>query len=355
MNTGFFPSLAISSALLALAACNGDGDGSGGDNPFDPVDSAARAAFESEGIQGMGLSIYNRDGVKVFEHMYGTFSPDTRVPIASASKLVSGVTLFKLMDAGYLSLDTTAGQVLGWTGDHAPITLRQLMSFTSGLAPEDHCTYDPSVTLDECVTDIAQTALISTPGTEFDYGSVHLAVAGRMAEVITGSSWNELFAQEIRDPLGLPGDIVYYANPLKPTATDNPLLAGGLVMSMNEYERILHFVFDKGVWQSTALLAPEIFDTQTIEPYPDVVIGKSPAANLRYGLTAWLECSTPQTGCHQISSPGAFGFTPWIDRDAGYYAILGMQDMSNYKTHFGGHLEQELKPLIVQALQQTGN
>jgi CubicO group peptidase (beta-lactamase class C family) len=352
MNIVFLSQLAVSSALLTLAACNGDGDGG---NPFDPVDSAARAAFESEGLTGMGLAIYNRDGVKVFEHMYGSFSPDTRVPIASASKLVSGATLFRLMDAGYLSLDSTTGQVLGWTGDHAPITLRQLMSFTSGLAPENRCTYDSSVTLGECATTISGTALASSPGTEFDYGSVHLAVAGRMAEVVTGKTWNELFAQEIRGPLGLTTDIVYYANPLQATGTDNPLLAGGLIVSMREYERILHFVYDKGVWQGTSLLAPGIFDTQTIEPYPDATIGKSPGGNLRYGLTAWLECSTPQTGCHQISSPGAFGFTPWIDRDAGYYAILGMQDMNNYKTHFGGHLEQQLKPLIVQALQQAGN
>jgi CubicO group peptidase (beta-lactamase class C family) len=352
MGIDIFSRLAIASALLTLAACNGDGDS---ENPFDPVDSTARAAFESEGIPGMGLAIYNRDGVKVFEHMYGNFSPAARVPIASASKLVSGVALFRLMDAGYLSLDSTTGQVLGWTGDHAPITLRQLMSFMSGLAPENRCTYDPSVSLDECVTTISQTELTSTPGTRFDYGSVHLDVAGRMAEVVTGKPWNELFAEEIRDPLGLPGDIVYYANPLRPADTDNPLLAGGLIVSMNEYEHILHFVFDEGVWQGTALLAPDIFDTQTIDPYPDAVIGKSPGGMLRYGLTAWLECSTPQTGCHQISSPGAFGFTPWIDRDAGYYAILGMQDMNNTKTHFGAELEQELKPLIVQALQQTGN
>jgi CubicO group peptidase (beta-lactamase class C family) len=348
MKIGVFSPLVVS---LALTACGGGSD----DNPFDAVDAAAHAAYEAEGITGMGLAIYNRDGVKVFEQMYGNFSPDLRVPIASASKLVSGVTLFRLMDAGYLTLDSTTGQVLGWTGDQGAITLRQLLSFTSGLAPENRCTYDSTVTLDDCVTMISQTALIATPGTEFDYGSVHLDVAGRMAEVVTGKSWNDLFAQEIRDPLGLPSDIVYYANPLKRTNTEDPLLAGGLVVSMNEYEHILHFVFDKGVWQGSALLAPAIFDTQAIEPYPDVVIGKSPAPGLRYGLTAWLECSTPQTGCQQISSPGAFGFTPWIDRDAGYYAILGMQDMTNFRTHFGGQLEQQLKPLIVQALQQTGH
>jgi len=34
------------------------------------------------------------------------------------------------------------GQGTGWTGDQAAITLRQLLSFTSGLAPENQCTYD---------------------------------------------------------------------------------------------------------------------------------------------------------------------------------------------------------------------
>jgi len=346
-----FARLAVSAAwLAALAACGwSDDDPPVADDPFDAVDAAASAAYQAEGLLGMGLAIYNHDGVKVFEQMYGTFTPDTRVPIASASKMVSGVTLFRLVDEGYLTLDSTTGQVLGWTGDQGAITLRQLLSFTSGLAPENQCTYDSTVTLDQCVTTISQTSLIAAPGTEFDYGSVHLEVAGRMAEVVTGKSWNELFAQEIRDPLGLPADIVYYANPLKMTNTGNPLLAGGLVVSMNEYEHFLHLVYDKGA----GLIAPQIFDTQSIEPYPHVVIGKSPAPGLRYGLTAWLECSTPETGCHQISSPGAFGFTPWIDRDAGYYAILGMQDMTNFRTHFGGQLEKQLQPLIVQALKQS--
>lgn len=343
-------------AFLCLVGCNGDGGGDGTSpitDPFAAVDDAARAAFESQRLDGMGLAIYNRAGAKVFEGMYGNFSGDQRVAIASASKLVSGVALFRLIDHGYLSLDSTTGQVLGWTGDKAGITLRQLLSFTSGLAPENRCTYRFDTTLADCVDAISKTDLVAPPGTRFDYGSTHLDVAGRMAEVAVGKPWNDIFAAQIRDPLGLAPDIVYYANPLRSTGTDNPLLAGGLRVSMNEYERVLHFVFDKGQWQGTALLAPAIFDTQTIEPYPDAVIGNSPAeSDLRYGLTAWLECSTPQTGCHSISSPGAFGFTPWLDRDAGYYAILGMALPSNSATHFGAQLEQELKPLIEEAIAQ---
>jgi serine-type D-Ala-D-Ala carboxypeptidase/endopeptidase len=354
-----FKYLAVLAALgLPLAACNDDSGGGGtpSSSPFAAVDSAARSAFEAQQIKGMGLSIYTRDGAKVFEQMYGNFSADQRVAIASASKMVSGAVIFRLIDQGFLSLDSTTGQVLGWTGDQAAISLRQLLSFTSGLSPENRCTYQSDMTLAACVDAIAQTQLTAPPGTRFDYGSVHLDVAGRMAEVTTGKAWNDLFASQLRDPLGLPSDIVYYANPLKSTGTDNPLLAGGLQLSMNEYAHVLQFVFDKGVWQGSALLAPGIFDTQTIDPYPGAVIGKSPAGgDLRYGLTAWLECSTPQTGCAVISSPGAFGFTPWLDRNAGYYAILGMQVSDNSATHFGAMLEQQLEPLIVQALAQEGN
>jgi serine-type D-Ala-D-Ala carboxypeptidase/endopeptidase len=70
---------------------------------------------------------------------------------------------------------------------------------------------------------------------------------------------------------------------------------------------------------------------------------------VRYGLAAWLECSTPATGCEVISSPGAFGFNPWLDREAGYYAILGMR-IPNDRVGFVVGLKTQLKPLIADAL-----
>ena len=348
-----FRRLLLSLAFLSLGACGGEGDASA--NPFAAVDAAARTAFEAQSIDGMGLAIYTRDGTKVFEQMYGSYSPDQRVAIASASKLVSGVTIFRLIDQGFLTLDSTTHDVLGWTGPNGDITLRHLLSFTSGLPPENRCTYQQEVTLADCVELISGSTLDAAPGPRFDYGSTHLAVAGRMAEVATGREWNDLFGDLIRDTIGMPSDIVYYTNALQAAGTINPLLAGGLRVSMNEYERLLHFVYDKGVWQGRAVLAPAIFDTQTIAPYPDAEIGQSPTDNtpdVRYGLTAWLECNTPETGCATISSPGVFGFTPWLDRNAGYYAVLGMQNIRNPNTtdNFAVILEQQLKPLIVQAL-----
>jgi serine-type D-Ala-D-Ala carboxypeptidase/endopeptidase len=324
----------------ALAACNSDGADA---DAFDAVDEYARTAFESQGIDG-GLAVYNRDGVKVFEKMYGDFAPDERVAIASASKMVSGVTLLRLVNQGYLTLDSTTAEILGWTGDNGAITLRHLLSFTSGLPPENRCTYQSSLTLAACVDQIAQTDLVAAPGTRFDYGSTHLSVAARMAEVVVGAAWNDIFAAQMRGPLGLPSDIVYYANPVLPVDTQNPLLAGGLIVSMNEYERFLRLIFS-----DTAL-----FNAMAVAPYPDAAIGDSPSqlTEVRYGLTAWLECSTPATGCQKISSPGAFGFTPWIDRENGYYAILAMEIRNDMAREFAVPLEQDLQPLIVDALKK---
>lgn len=328
-------------AFCVTLLVSGCGDGGGDDDApvapaptsrFAQVDATANSAFVAQGISGMGLSIYGRNGVKVFEKMYGTFSADQRVAIASTSKIVSGVVIFSLIHQSYLSLDDTTSSILGWSGPQAAITLRQLLSFTSGLPPSHTCTANPSITLADCVNSISQETIVATPGTRFAYGSTHLHVATRIAEVQTGLTWNQIFANEIRTPLGISNLVQYYTGPLQAAGTTNPLIAGGMRASMNEYARILQFVYDKGRWQGNQLIGETLFNLQVIEPYPNVVIGNTPAPpgwNVRYGLTAWLECPTPTTGCASISSPGAFGFTPWIDRTAGYYAILGMEISNN--------------------------
>lgn len=351
--------LSLFCTIALLNACGGGDDGTPtiaapAAARFAQVDATANAAFTAQGISGMGLSIYDHNGVKVFERMYGTFSADQRVAIASASKLVSGAVIFSLIDKGYLTLDSTTGLILGWTGPQAAITLRQLLSFTSGLPPSHACTAISSIALADCVELISQETLIATPGTRFDYGSTHLHVAARMAEVQTNLPWNTIFANELRTALGLPGLVQYYTAPQLAFGTTNPLIAGGMRASMNEYARILQLTYDKGRWQGNQLIGETLFNTQVIEPYPNAVIGYSPAPtgwNVRYGLAAWLECTTPTTGCASISSPGAFGFTPWIDRTAGYYAILGMEiDNTTGVVSFAVNLQQQLKPLIATAM-----
>src|SRR5688500_10198360 len=131
------PCMRLVVPALVLSCClAGCGGGSGGAAapvspppaaaPFDAVDRAASAAFSAQGIPGMGLAIYDAQGNKRFERMYGSFAPDQRIAIASASKMVAGLTILRLVDQGFLTLDSTTGAVLGWTGPQGAITLRQL-------------------------------------------------------------------------------------------------------------------------------------------------------------------------------------------------------------------------------------
>lgn len=326
---------------------------------FGQVQSVLVQRAAAAGVTSMGLAIWDAKDRKVYEHMLGDFTGDTRVAVASASKLVAGLVLFDVIRRGQLGLDTTTGEVLGWTGANAAITLRQLMSFTSGLPKEAACTLNPLTTLANCAETLANATLVAPPGTEFDYGSTHLLVAGAMAEQVTGQRWDDLFAQTLQTPLGLPSDVTYFTAPRQALGKINPLIAGGLRASMNEYRHFLAVAFHKGSYGGLAIGTPALFDTQSRTPYPDAAIGSSPMPNARYGLTCWLECATPATGCQRVSSPGAFGFTPWLDRDAGYYAILGMELASTGNDEgndegvvaFAVTLEQEIAPLIAAVMQ----
>jgi serine-type D-Ala-D-Ala carboxypeptidase/endopeptidase len=288
--------------------------------------------------------------------MYGTFAPDQRIAIASASKMVAGLTIMRLVQQGFLTLDSTTADVMGWSGPQGAITLRQLLSFTSGLPREAPCTLMQNITLAECVEAVSTMTLVATPGTRFDYGSTHLHVAARMAEVVTGVAWADVFTAQMKTPLGLGPDMTWYSAPRQSAGTSNPLIAGGLRASMNEYARVLQLEFNRGVYQGNRLISDALFTPQGSEPFPNAVIGNSPFANsgldFRYGLSAWLECTPPAVNCGVLSSPGAFGFTPWVDRDGRYYAIIAMEVTESQSgiVEFSVRLAQDLKPLIRSAL-----
>ena len=346
----------VAICLIALSSLTPAAPPSG-TSPFTEVDRTVRAAFDAQHIPGMGLSIYDARGDKVFEQMYGDFAPDRRIPIASASKMVAGLTILRLVDQGKLSLDSTTGQVLGWKGPQAAITLKQLLSFTSGLPPRDACNMRPGITLAECVQQLSKVKLVAAPGTRYDYGSTHLAVAARMAEVVSGKTWDEIFGAQLRTPLGLSKDAIFYTWPRQPKGTTNPLIAGGLQMTMNEYAHVLELEYHRGVYHGERLIADALFDAQSTEPFPNAVIGDTPVGRIgldyHYGLANWLMCPPPAVNCPVQSSPGAFGFTPWVDRTGGYYAILGMDVGGIAHTgvvKFSVELAEKLRPVIREAV-----
>jgi hypothetical protein len=150
--------------------------------------------------------------------------------------------------------------------------------------------------------------------------------------------------------------MLFYTAPRQALGVSNPLVAGGVRATMDEYARLLRFEFDRGVFQGNRLIADALFSAQGTEPYPAATIGVSPYAGIgldyHYGLGSWLECAPPAVNCDVVSSPGAFGFTPWVDRGGGYYAIIAMEVTESQSgiVEFSVDLAQDLKPLIRAAL-----
>ncbi len=320
------------------------------------VDRLIRESMKQSSLPGLGLVVRDARDQIAFSRVYGDFAFDRTIGVASASKLVSALLLLDLVAKGRLSLDATTGAVLGWPGIKAGITLRHLLSFTSGLLPEAICTAQAAMTLAACVDRIRDAELAVAAGTRFDYGSTHLHVAARMAEVVTGKTWNELFTEVLAQPLGFPSDVGYFTFPRRGLGRINPLVAGGLRLTTSQYMELLAVAFHAGTYRGLSIGSDDLFAQQTIEPFPGATIGVSPAVQAgqayRYGLGAWLECPEPAARCQVLSSPGAFGFTPWIDRQAGYYAAIAMEldNLEGGVVKASLDLEQALQPAIKAAL-----
>ena len=78
------------------------------------------------------------------------------------------------------------------------------------------------------------------------------------------------------------------------------------------------------------------------------------SSDWHYGFGFWKECDemTYSQSCDEspvISSPGAFGFTPWIDLGNEYWGVIAIQESSNGSA-LGVALEQDIQSLIEAAL-----
>jgi CubicO group peptidase (beta-lactamase class C family) len=326
---------------------------------FSAVGTLLKQAFADGRIEGdfVLLDIYDQaSGALLYSTLEGTGGRTNKVAVASASKWVTSTVLLQLVTEGKLALSDTTAQHLGWTGTKGTITLEHLLGLTSGL--EEHtCPYLPWLTLESCVEKIEQTTLEGDPNTIFHYNQAHHQVAGRMAEVVTGKSWETLFSERVVTPLGLDPDTRYYSSPNQQKGTDNPLLAGGLVVSAADYGTILtHLIGAGGV---TPLLSPPLLAQQHAERWPAglTISGLAPIADIHYGLGCWRHCATPETpsSCDQdllVHSAGLYGFVPFWDKRYGVYGVLGAAEPAGAGRKNAALLYDELRPLIAAALGQ---
>lgn len=254
------------------------------------------------------------------ESYYGDYGPGTVVPIASATKLLSAIVVMTCVERDGLDLDAPVSTYLPeFRGTKGTMTVRQMFSHTSGLPSNSIFAFDPTITLEQAVSRIALfTPLEATPGTDFCYGQVGMHVAGRVCEVITGADWDTLFDERVSTPLGLTStnyDGLY--------VSDNPLIAGGAESSLGDYARVLRMLMNGGEYRGTRIIEPASVGLMFTDMTAGLPIRCTPASTSdhHYGFGAWVQ--TRPDGTRRVDSPGAFGYTPWIEFDNAGEAVLG--------------------------------
>ena len=304
---------------------------------FSRVDKLLRDSLSH--FDGGCALVLIHDGRIIYEKGFGGVTADSVMPIASASKWLSGALLLTLVDEHKLALSDSIGKYLQYlSGTKATITVRQLFSHTSGFAGEIPVMRDMNLTMKNAAYAICQERLKYKPGTAFAYGGASMQVGGRIVEIAGGKPWAQLFQERLAKPLGMTHTNFYGLG-----VTENPLVAGGAQSSARDYARFLQMLVNKGVWNGRKVLSETAisemlsnqagcvpvmkqFQQAAYDPADVSMHHTSPKAD--YGVGVWRIAAEPSPillapgALCELSSQGRLGFSPWIDVQRGVIGVL---------------------------------
>ena len=306
--------------LSLLGACRGGTGSTDRPTTFDGIDASIDQRIARAGLEGAGLLVVV-DDTELRNRTYGSYTADTVVPVASASKWLTAATMMTLVDDGLVSLDDTVANWLpSFTGASGRATVRQLLSHTSGIAPAS-CIWDTDTTLAACVDSIARQRVIDEPGTVFAYGSTSYSVAGRIIEVATGQSFEEAFADRIAGPVGMVATRF-----TDRTHSPVPVPAASAVSTLTDYGRFMRMISADGVIDGRRVLSDS--SVRTMEADAVTGLDTSGDAAVRttgigtYGLGVWRDATGADDTSMISSGNGAYGFYPWVDRARRSHGVL---------------------------------
>jgi CubicO group peptidase (beta-lactamase class C family) len=284
-----------------------------------------------------GLLLMSKDGSVLYKQYFGSYNDSTFIPVASGSKWPSMACVLSLVDEGLLRLDDKVSKyypVEYAAADRKDITLRQLMSHTSGFAGGSAWISSDSINLQQATKGIGAGGMIestftggvSTPhapaGSKFGYGGVSMHVAGGIAEKVSGKTWDVLFKEKIGNKCNMPR-----TNYTALGNTTNYRIAGGAGTRMMEYANFLMMLLNDGKFSGQQVLSTTSINEMlkdhvgslpiTFTPYSGDVMRQG----YKYGLGCWIE-GYKNGQPSEFGDQGAFGFSPWIDKSRNVIGIF---------------------------------
>ncbi|MBX3483023.1 serine hydrolase [Phenylobacterium sp.] len=299
------------------------------------VDRALDRLVAHHELEGAALLVGRGEKI-IFEGYAGSYNADSLVNMASASKWPGGAAIAAAVAEGKLDPDAPLSSWRpGLIGTpKANLTLTQLMSFTAGAAAIGDGTpdiaLDPRIDIQEAADRLLQFDLVAPPGTEFAYGGWTQQVGAAWAVAATGEPFVKLWNRTVGGPARMTSS--HFGHPQKSRDgldLPNPNLQSGLWTTPRDYARFLMMmstggkVGGKQVYPAAAI---KLIETDHAAGLPHRWRSAGAEAGRSYGFAAWCETTRPDGSCAAVSSGGAWGTLPWIDREKDLWGLFFVFD-----------------------------
>ena len=335
-------------------------------DPLAAIVPAMEAEIEAGHTAG-AVTLVMKDGKIVHHAAAGLADREKEIPmskdavfwIASMTKSISVTTIMTLVDEGKLSLDEPAATWMPAIGKMKlangkpparPVTLRDLMSHTSGLQFPPRKANDGAHSLRSYTEQLVKAPLSFEPGSDYEYG-FGITVAGRIAEIVSGKSFEELMQERVLDPLGMDDTAFHPGDELRAriartykTGEDGKSLersfnsfhtadagerrmtepSGGLFSTASDMAKFYQMILDGGVWEGKRIVS----ETAIAEMTTPHTAGDT---ELTYGL-GWM-CNRPDQmivrgfSADAYGHGGAFATHGWVDPEREIVAVLMIQNV----------------------------
>lgn len=176
------------------------------------IDSVVRHQSRILGLPGVGVAVV-KNGGPIYVHAYGT--RDVRQPlatvvsetpfnIASLSKPFTATIALQLVREGKLTLEAPARRHLRWLPtQYAAITVRQLLSHTSGIVRDVRRSNEDDPAVDEFRRRIIASGPSAPPGARYEYSNAGFTVLGWIIEAVERAPLEVVLQRRVFGPLAM--------------------------------------------------------------------------------------------------------------------------------------------------------
>ena len=179
------------------------------------LDTFVTRMMKDYDVPGVGLAVVENGEIS-YVRGYGVrdvttggpVTPGTQFAIGSVTKSFTALGMMVLVDEGLVDLDAPVTTYIPEFKLSDPestemVTVRNLLTHTTGLVRTDASTFDTSVTTEDIIRAAATTPLVGKPGEVFVYSNVNAILAGEIIRRVSGKPWETFTRERVLELLGM--------------------------------------------------------------------------------------------------------------------------------------------------------